>query len=254
MPDSATLASQLAAYNANPVTSTGALNDALGQFGVPEIRNTVSGLRTTVANTTAALNNVDPSVTGRTQGSLVTEAQREAQVNNERAPIAQNLTDENNSLNQNQSDLTDAENQASQLAGNEVSDYNAGRTALQDEYTTEYQKEQDAASQAAAQAAAAEQQREFNVSNSTKLATSGGSTALPTKQAATASTKQFLEGQAGSDGHVAPSALANAYNQWINNGLSDADFWSNFQGYWNPTTNAAYNGMTYKDAFNKAKG
>lgn len=248
MPDSATLASQLAAYNANPVTSTGALNDALGQFGVPEIRNTVSGLRTTVANTTAALNNVDPSVTGRTQGSLVTEAQREAQVNNERAPIAQNLTDENNSLNQNQSDLTDALNQATTLANNKVSDYNAGRTALQDEYTTEYQKEQDAASQAAAQAAAAEQQREFNVSNSTKLATAnGGSNPTLSKTQVTAGIRQGLQSVVGGDGHVAPADLAKAYDDWMQSGLSDADFWTNFQGYWNP------NQSNYKQQFNAAK-
>jgi hypothetical protein len=67
--DSATLARKLADYDANPVTSANALNEALGKYGVPEIRNTVSGLRTTVANTTNALNNVDPSVTGRTSGS-----------------------------------------------------------------------------------------------------------------------------------------------------------------------------------------
>lgn len=176
--DSATLASQLAAYNAKPVTATDALNTALNTFGVPEIRNTVSGLRTTVANTNSALNAVDPSVTGRTQGSLVTEAQRERQVNNERAPIAQNLTDENKSLTDQQQALTDALGQATTTANNQVSDYNAGRTALQGEYDMEYQREQDAASKAAAAAAAAEQQREFNVTssqNATKIAQSGSS-------------------------------------------------------------------------------
>jgi hypothetical protein len=65
--DSAALAAKLASYDATPVTSASALNEALGQFGVPEIRNTVSGLRTTVANTTNSLNAVDPSVTGRTR-------------------------------------------------------------------------------------------------------------------------------------------------------------------------------------------
>lgn len=241
MPDSATLASQLSAYNANPVTSTSALNDALGQFGVPEIRNTVSGLRTTVANTTNALNAVDPSVTGRTQGSLVTEAQREAQVNNERAPIAQNLTDENNSLNTNQQALTDALGQATTQANNEVSDYQSGQKVLQDEYNTEYQKEQDAA-------AAAEQQREFNTTNSTKLATSG-SAATPklTQTQVTAGIRSGLQSVVGSDGHVAPADLAKAYDDWMQSGLSDAGFWSAFQGYWNP------NQSNYKQQFNAAK-
>lgn len=248
MPDSATLAQQLTDYNAKPVTSTDALNAALGQFGVPEIRNTVSGLRTTVANTNNALNEVDPSVTGRTQGSLVTEAQREKQVANERAPIAQNLTDENNSLNENQQALTDALGQATTQANNQVADYNAGRTALQDEYTTQYQREQDAASQAAAQAAAAEQQREFNVSNSTKLATSGGSgSSTLSKTQVVAGIRQGLESVKGGDGHVAPADLAKAYDDWMQSGLSDADFWSNFQGYWNP------NQGNYKQQFNSAK-
>jgi hypothetical protein len=68
-------------------------------LGVPEIRNNVAGLRTTVANTTNALNNVDPSVTGRTSGSLVTEAQRQRLVNMERAPIASELQNESGNLN-----------------------------------------------------------------------------------------------------------------------------------------------------------
>lgn len=172
--DSGTIAAKLAAYDAAPVTSTDALNAALSQYGVPEIRNTVSGLRTTVANTTSALNNVDPSVTGRTQGSLVTEAQREKQVNNERAPIAQNLTDENSSLTQNQQDLTDAMGQATTEANNKVSDYNSGRTALQSEYDIAYKREQDTAAAAAAASAAAEQQREFNASLSEKSSSDSG--------------------------------------------------------------------------------
>lgn len=180
--DSATLAAKLASYDANPVTSTQALNDALGQYGVPEIRNTVSGLRTTVANTTSALNNVDPSVTGRTSGSLVTEAQRQRQVNTERAPIAQNLTDENSSLNSNQQTLTDAMNQATTLANNKVSDYNAGRTALQGEYDIAYKREQDAAAAAAQAAAAAEQKRQFDAGLSEKAASSGSGGGAPASQ------------------------------------------------------------------------
>lgn len=163
-PTSADLASQLATYDSKPVTSTDALNSALTQYGVPEIRNTVSGLRTTVANTTNALNNVDPSVTGRTQGSLVTEAQREKQVANESAPIAGQLKDQTGALGQNEQDLTDALGQANTQATNQVNDYNSGRTALQNEYTTAYQREQDAAAAQLAASQDAEKEREFNVS------------------------------------------------------------------------------------------
>lgn len=248
--DSAALAQKLTDYDANPVTATTALNTALGTFGVPEIRNTVSGLRTTVANTTNALNEVDPSVTGRTQGSLVTEAQRAAQVNNERAPIAQNLTDENNSLNENQQALTDALGEATTSANNAVSDYNSGRTALQDEYNDTYQREQDTAKSAADAAASAEQQREFNVSQATTRGSSsynGGSNTPLSKTQVTAGIRQGLESVKGGDGHVAPADLAKAYDDWMQSGLSDADFWSAFQGYWNP------NQGNYKQQFNAAK-
>lgn len=213
-PTSADLASQLATYDSKPVTSTDALNSALTQYGVPEIRNTVSGLRTTVANTTNALNNVDPSVTGRTQGSLVTEAQREKQVANESAPIAGQLKDQTSSLNQNQQDLTDALGQANTQATNQVNDYNSGRTALQSEYTTAYQREQDAAAAQLAASQDAEKEREFNVS----AANSSSSSNNP---AAGYSVKQLSSGNLA---YTGPNGVTNLYQyaQALNGG-NDAD-------------------------------
>lgn len=181
--DSQTLAGKIAAYDANPVTSASALNEALGQFGVPEIRNTVSGLRTTVANTTNALSNVDPSVTGRTSGSLVTEAQRQKQVANERAPIAEQLTSQTGALNTQDQALRDALSQATSVANNKVQDYNAGRTALTNEYDIAHTREQDAATRAANTAAENERIREFNTTsgqNQQKINSSGSSSSAAT--------------------------------------------------------------------------
>jgi hypothetical protein len=157
----------LSDYDANKVTSASALNEALGKYGVPEIRNTVSGLRTTVANTTNALNNVDPSVTGRTSGSLVTEAQRQRLVNMERTPIAQQLGTQSGALGTQEKTLQDALSQATGEADRRVSDYTTGRSALQSQYDSAYKREQDAADRAAQAAAAAEQKRQFNVSQQT---------------------------------------------------------------------------------------
>lgn len=230
-PTSTDLAGQLAAYNAKPVTSTDALNSALTQYGVPEIRNTVSGLRTTLANTQNAYNNVDPSVTGRTQGSLVTEAQRAKQVTNEEAPIAQNLTAEGNQLTTANADLTDKQNQASQLAQNQVSDYNAGRAALQNEYDTTYKSEQDKAATALAQQQAQEQQRQFNVSQaaSTAAANTKASTVAPAaqKQADMAQTSVNLNSKKGSDNHVSQETWNKALDDWTNEGYSAAEFVKN---------------------------
>lgn len=165
--DSSTLANQLTAYDANKQNSVDLLNNAMSQYGVPEIRSRVSGLRTTLSNTENALNNVDPSVTGRTQGSLVTEAQRQAQVNNERAPIAQQYSDQQGALSDESANLTDAENSANQLATSQQNDYATGRQALQDEYTAAYTREQDAAK-------LAEQVREANLTASTASAANTG--------------------------------------------------------------------------------
>lgn len=192
--DSATLAQQLSDYDKNKVTSTDALNSALTQYGVPEIRNTVSGLRTTLANTQNAYNAVDPSVTGRTQGSLVTEAQRSRQVANERAPIAGQISDQSKALGQNQQDLTDALGQAQTQATNKVNDYNAGRAALESQYTNAYTREQAASD-------LAEKQRESNLAaqNATDVAhiTYGNNGGAPNTPAAPSAPQVFSQQRQG---------------------------------------------------------
>lgn len=230
--DSATLASQLASYDANPVTAANALNTALGQFGVPEIRNTVSGLRTTVANTTNALNNVDPSVTGRTQGSLVTEAQRQRQVSNERAPIADQLQSQGSQLSDQEKALQDALSQATTQSSNQVNDYEAGRSRLQSEYDTAYKREQDTATAQAAQAAAAEQVREFNAGLSAKSSSSGGSASSSDVKGAI---QQGLSSVTGKDGYVSPQDYANGLKQWLEAGLPRDGYNKQFKNYRNPS-------------------
>lgn len=163
--DSGALAQQLASYDANRKNSVDVLNSAMSQYGVPEIRSRVAGLRTTLTNTENALNNVDPSVTGRTQGSLVTEAQRQKQVTNERAPIAQQYGQQQGALSNESASLTDSLNSAKTLADSQINDYNAGRTALQSEYDAKYQREQDATK-------LAEQQRQFDIDQANRLAAS----------------------------------------------------------------------------------
>lgn len=171
--DSASLANQISQYDKTPVNSVDALNSAMAQYGVPEMRQQVAGLNTTITNTQNALNNVDPSVTGRTQGSLVTEAQREKQVNNERAPIAQQLTSQQGALGTATNGLSDAEKNAELLATNKVNDYNTGRQALVDQYNMTTARETAAAQAASDAAKQNEAIREFNVTarqNTTKAA------------------------------------------------------------------------------------
>lgn len=132
--DSQSLFNQLQDYDKNRKSSVDVLNDAMGKYGVPEIRSRVSGLRTTLSNTENALNAVDPSVTGRTQGSLVSEAQRQKQVANERAPIAQQYGEQTKALGNESANLSDQLQAAQLLAQNQVSDYDRGRQALSSQY------------------------------------------------------------------------------------------------------------------------
>ena len=141
--DSKALAAQIAEQDAKRVNSTDAMNEALAQYGVPEIRKNVAAMRTTVANTNNALKAVDPSVTGRTQNSLVTEAQRAKIVNNERAPIADQLTEQTGALGTMTADANEAEMLATMLAQNRVADWERGRQALQSRYDMTYKAEQD---------------------------------------------------------------------------------------------------------------
>jgi hypothetical protein len=251
--DSATLAKQLQDYDSHKVTSVDALNEALGQFGVPEIRKTVGGLRTTVANTTNALNNVDPSVTGRTQGSLVTEAQRQRQVVNERAPIAQQLTSQTGALGENEKSLQDALGQASTLASNRVNDYNTGRQALASQYDIAYTREQNVAKAEAERQAAEEERRRFDVQQATargaaSYSGSGSSAAAkaPTKADVTGHIVSQLNSLRGRDGYVSNETWANALNDWVTTGGTPRTFFQNFDRYVNPKYKTSYAGWNHR--------
>jgi hypothetical protein len=132
--DTASIAAQIAEYDKTRKSSNDVLNDAMTKYGIPEIRSRVSGLRTTLSNTENALNAVDPSVTGRTSRSLVTEAQRQAQVNNERAPIAEQYGQQSRALSTESANQNDALQAAKLLAENQINDYNTGRQALTSRY------------------------------------------------------------------------------------------------------------------------
>jgi len=153
MPTSADIANQLAKYDASRKSSADVLNEAMGQYGIPELRGRVSGLRTTLTNTESALNAVDPSVTGRTSRSLVTEAQRRGIVAKEREPLAEQYSGQASALSTESANLSSQEAAAKLLAEQKIGDYTAGRQALQDQY-----------SMASAAEQAAEARRQYNES------------------------------------------------------------------------------------------
>ena len=102
---------QLQGFTSQRKSPVDILNESQKTLGVPDSQQRVVGLRGAVTNTENLLRGVDPSVTGRTQGSLVTDAQRQRLVAMERAPLDQafqtqqgalaNETANANTLNQN---------------------------------------------------------------------------------------------------------------------------------------------------------
>lgn len=115
------------------------------QLGVQGQRDTTTGLRGAVDKTTKLLQQVAPSVMGRTQSSLVTNAQANRQIANEQAPISQNLNSQTTAYNQSAQDLADTENRASQAAQLAYTGQQDRLSYLQNLYGSLYQREQDEA-------------------------------------------------------------------------------------------------------------
>jgi hypothetical protein len=184
----------------------------------------------------------------------VTEAQRQRIVNNERAPIAQDLSGQAQALSQQDQTLKDALDQAGTMATNRVNDYTRGRSALQSQYDDTYKREQDSAAEAARQAAAAEEQRQFNVAQATTRGSAGygGSakaktpSASETKAAVQAHVTQSLAANAGKDGYVSRATFGAALNDWQSAGGTVRDFWKSYGRYANAKTKSQYPGYAQR--------
>lgn len=210
-------------------------------LGVPQEQQQVSGLRQAITNTTNLLNNVAPSVYGRTQNSLETSAQAGREIQNESAPISATLSKQGTDLSNQESDLNTNLSRAGTLAGLQETDQQNQTGYLEDLYKSLYGQEQDSAN-------AAEQQREFNVNASQKASSGSGGLmaaqqlAQSTAAAQTQTVQQIksnLDQVVGSDGYVSPQTYASAAKDWTQAGYSLKDFTNYFAQYKNPQ-NAYY--------------
>jgi hypothetical protein len=236
---SADIAKQLATYDANKKSSADILNESMAQYGIPEIRSRVAGLRTTMTNTENALNAVDPSVTGRTSNSLVTEAQRQAIVNKERQPIAQQYGDQSRTLNNESANLTDQESAANTLAQGRMNDYTSGRAAIQGRYEAAVSSEAESRRQK--EADRQYQLEKTNADRNYKLSVSEASRKAANDNG---SPKKISAGEAegiirsnftpGKDGYVNPKQWNSLLSDWNAEGLSTSAFVSAFKQYANP--------------------
>lgn len=159
---SADALSQLQSQESQAQDPNAILTAQQNNLGVNAAQNTVTGLRGAINNTTKLLQQVAPSVMGRTANSLVTNAQAGKQVQNEQAPISANLTQEGTDYNNASSDLSQLQQQAQTAASGIYQGQQDKLSYAQNLYNSLYQKEQDA--QAAAEKTAEDQEstREFN--------------------------------------------------------------------------------------------
>jgi len=153
---------QLQQTQANSKGAADILNSQKQQYGVQGAQDTVQGLRGAITNTTRLLNQVAPSVMGRTANSLVTSAQANRQVANEQQPIAQNLNQQTQDYGNAQSDYDRALQQATGAANMEYGDQQNKLSYMQNLYNTLFSREESAKQAAAQEAARQEQIRQFN--------------------------------------------------------------------------------------------
>lgn len=158
MPPSSQAAYQsLQDFQKNEVTPQAAISQGEQRYGVSGLGSQLDALRSMTGNLQTSIKNVDPSVTGRTQGSLVTEAARNAIVNHERAP----LMDQLGTANQNLGETQGSYDRATGLASNYASDLLNSNKNSYDRLFGQYQTSLSAEQQAAADA---EKRREFDAS------------------------------------------------------------------------------------------
>lgn len=165
---------QATAYNPNDI-----LANRRQELGVNAAQDTVTGLRGAINNSTKLLSQVAPSVMGRTQDSLVTNAQAGRIIQNEQAPIAQNLTTQGTQYNQANEDLGRLEGQAGEQAQAYERGQNDRISYAQNLYNTLYQREQDAQQAQQAELDRQEQIRRFNTQAIAQRSAASASAAGP---------------------------------------------------------------------------
>lgn len=153
--------SDLQSFQSGMTKPTDAYQQAGQQLGVPAARQQVQGLRGAINSTTSLLQQVAPSVMGRTQNSLVTSAQAGRQIQNEQAPIQTDLARENQDYTGASQDYNTLLNQANTQAGANLQGQQGQLSYLQQLYQTLSGNEQKAQD-------FAEQQRQFNADQAYK--------------------------------------------------------------------------------------
>lgn len=172
--DSTTALKNLQTYQQQLQTPEAAAQAANKALGVDQAQQQVQGLRGAIQRTTGLLQQISPSVYGRTQNSLVTQAQAGRQIANEQAPVQQDLQNLGTQYSGANQDYQNLQGQANQQAANTLSEQQGQTSYLQSLYQALLGNEQSAKDEAYRQSQLAEQRRQFDASLAQSRASSGG--------------------------------------------------------------------------------
>lgn len=200
MATAADAAAQLETFNKSRVNPEAALSTAESKYGVGALQGQLDSLRSLSSNLKRGIDNVAPSVQGRTQGSLVPQAALDAITNNERQPLVKQFNDVGGQLSDTGSQYQNATGLASNYANSLLDSDKQRYGELFGQYQTLSEQER-------ATAQAAEQRRQFDAtlaeqqaSRKASAASSGAGLSLgglgggSTTQAAPAALPQYAKG------------------------------------------------------------
>lgn len=190
-PNSQAALDELRAFQGARRKSQDILKDSEVRLGVPKAAERKAGLRTAITNTENLIRAVEPSVSGRTGGSLVTEAQKSRLIGLERAPLDEAFREQSRAYEGESALEQELRARALQESQLQLAEDDRREQALSGIYGTLYQREQDAIAKAERDRAAAEQQRQAsawsNIFNSNSASTTPQSVSAPVSPTTTTS-------------------------------------------------------------------
>jgi hypothetical protein len=229
------------------------LGQAQTKYGVADLATKVGGLRALTSNLTNAIAAVDPSVTGRTSGTLTTEGQRSSLVARERAPVVQQLGTANDALGLAKDESTNAENKSRDEANMIIRDNETKYSRLKDTYDLANSRETAAAQAASESQARAQAQanadREFAAAQQAAKSKGGSAKAASpaeTKLAVAQHVGSSLAANTGKDGKVSNETWAAALNDAVSAGFTPREFWQKYGQYVNGKYGSSYAGYNVR--------
>lgn len=160
--DSQTALKELQNYQSTSKNAGDYYNQAQQELGVGSAQQRANDMRTLIRNTETTLKGVDASVSGRTQGSLVTEAQRQRLANLERQPIAEELGALQGGYSDEMANYRDLLAQAGTKAGLGYQSQQDRLAALEGNYNRLFGQEQAGEERRRYEADLAERKRQFD--------------------------------------------------------------------------------------------